>query len=154
MPFNVTTPEQTQTNEQKKLNVPMPTKPQQPQQGQSNIPQKDVERLRQRIAAKQFALAGLGIDWTPDDDDLRAEYEKLPKDSEDIVAWMPPPKKKEEEEQRLVDFEPFKPDEDEEDYLRLSDTPVEQPKKHPFGLEVYKPTSGSVAPPQEVSGKP
>jgi hypothetical protein len=80
------------------------------------------DRLQQRVAAKQYLLATMGIDWTPDEDDLRREEEELPKDTEDIVRWSQPEVKEKEKRSNglSIDFEPFMADEDEPDYVRVA----------------------------------
>lgn len=99
------------------LSMPkLPEKPQPP-------PNPQAERLRQRVGAKQYFLQQLGIDWTPDDDDLEFESNQMP-DGEDIVRYSVPEmaaieKKKEPKKDYLeLDFEPFSPD-DEDGWVEI-----------------------------------
>lgn len=52
--------------------IPEPTQP----------PMSDQERVMQRLAIKQSWMKGIGINWTPDDDDVRNEYQHLPTNGE------------------------------------------------------------------------
>lgn len=93
-------------------------------------PNPQADKLRQRVGAKQFFLQQLGIDWMPDEEDLRREHDEMP-EGDDIVRYSVPedvaverkPEEKKEDELTL-DFEPFSPD-TEEDWVEVA--AVEEP---------------------------
>jgi hypothetical protein len=175
---NIPSPNKNQpASSQPQASIPSPTPKQEPVDPKK---QKDAERLRQRIAAKQYVLASMGIDWTPDEEDMRNEHAQLPDDGESIVQWKEIQKPKE-QPSMITDFEPFMPDPDEEGYVRLAEAeeqPTPQPvpnavppqaempptgpdnassrnppKTDPLGRPVRVPImDGQVLPPQEVIG--
>ena len=86
-------------------------------------PNPQAEKLRQRVGAKQFFLQQLGIDWSPDEEDLRYEHDNMP-EGDDIVRYSVPEdvaveKKPEQKKDSLeLDFEPFSP-EDEDGWVEV-----------------------------------
>jgi hypothetical protein len=81
------------------MNLPAPAvKPKKPEPPMAPSKPSDGERVAQRIAAKQFFLQSLGLDWTPDDDDVRREHLELPEDGSIVRLPVFEPKMKEEPE--------------------------------------------------------
>lgn len=69
--------------------MPMPSAPLQtkaapipPELSQGVTKRGPNDVVADRIAIRQTFLSGLGIDWTPDDDDIRKEHEDLPANGE------------------------------------------------------------------------
>jgi hypothetical protein len=107
------------------MNFPLPTPipQQQAPVAQAAIPpvpnakKTPAEVVADRIAIRQTFLAGLGIDWSPDDDDIKREHEDLPADGEiaHIDRMVPKLDAPKEEESPLSSVPPFKREESEDE---------------------------------------
>lgn len=123
---------------------------------------KDHDRLVQRMITLQSVLSQLGFDEDFDEEDIKRELSRLPKDSEDFLDFSRAQKKQEEapkgeEESKFeIDFTPFNPNEagEEEVQKTLEETLPAQPstpRLNPLGRPITPPAL-PVAQPKEGPG--
>ena len=108
-------------------------------------------RLQDRIAAKRYILAQMGLEWEPDDEDVKQEFLQLPKEGIVSFSAIPYTRPKEDftpaapiEKPVAADFTPFRPSEaPDDDFVELPQNPLKKRKtvKH----------SSTVIPPTEVT---